>query len=256
MCITSEPAKMSATNILVAPSADGKHQLTVYSNNTDNFSRRNAMILPVLLPESIKLVNMKSYINIFKDCEDSFPTNLTESLCANEYTSNSSNELLRVIQCGSYKASIGMSINDLDKIDENVFKLSTNCRAFLEKHYNEKCWGFIVCCLDTGKKTYEPFAYTHQLVADKLFIPTRHFHGHLDKKDVSKDWDHTIYTYDSGEYGWITQSNLLRDRTEGSMIEFYKIGFDVKENAIFNKYSIFGTYPNSDLTARLIHQQN
>jgi hypothetical protein len=46
----------------------------------------------------------------------------------------------------------------------------------LSMFYYQPYWGFIICKLSTGPELYHPFGYSHQIIDNKIYIPTRHFH--------------------------------------------------------------------------------
>lgn len=136
------------------------------------------MILPVPHPRSAVAINLEGYKTIFDDCDRSFYKPATRSLnfsfAAN---SGSDTDTLAVIDVGSYKVSMAHTLDDLARVNTNVFVLSPGCKEVLQQHYSQPYWGFIICKLAKGREHYHPFAYEHDLIAQgHLFIPTRHFH--------------------------------------------------------------------------------
>jgi hypothetical protein len=97
----------------------------------------------------------------------------------------------------SYKVSIALSINDLRRIDKNVFSVSpdidkvcvcvSSCSVLLfacfnissqllSLHYNVG-YGFVICVFNASMDAH-PLAFVCDRNADgTLYIPTRHEHG-------------------------------------------------------------------------------
>jgi hypothetical protein len=145
MCLISRPVELvDGTKILVGINKNKTRQITVYSNKVKNRSDSNAMILPVPNPESIKFINLTDYKNIFDDCDSCFHSYV---LGINSYvlgTNSLNSHKLEVFDIGSYKVSLAMNLDELEHVDESVFKLSKGCNKVLSKYYNEKYWGFII----------------------------------------------------------------------------------------------------------------
>jgi hypothetical protein len=139
MCIISNPVEtVSQTKILVAPSKDKTRQLTIYSNQVNNTSESNAMILPVPNPSSVKFVDLSAYKHIFTDVDRAFykpQTRSYESKIRLSFGTNSAK--LQVFNVGSYKASLAMNFEDLKRVDDSVFKLSSGCCDLLKESYDE-----------------------------------------------------------------------------------------------------------------------
>lgn len=128
---------------------------------------------------------------------------------------------LAVERVGSYNISVAYSIEDLHRIDEDVFTVAPNVDSLLAKHYG-KDFGFIICAFaDNAEK--HPLAYIHDVAEDgKLFIPTRHHH-HGDKEEASAHWDHDIYSYgtalDAGESVSEAEHRLAATKPAGMIVE-------------------------------------
>jgi hypothetical protein len=132
MCIISEPVEdVSKTKILVGVNSDFTKQITVYSNDVENYSESNAMILPVPNPQSVKFINLANYSKIFNDADSVFTLEKSRSLSRN--FSLSINNTLTIYNVGSYKASIAMGLEDLKRVNKSVFNLSTGCYDLLKK---------------------------------------------------------------------------------------------------------------------------
>lgn len=52
----------------------------------------------------------------------------------------------------------------------------------MKSKYSNTDYGFVVCKLKKGNNDYHPFAYTHKIYNDKLFVPTMHYHGDEKKR--------------------------------------------------------------------------
>jgi hypothetical protein len=194
MCIiNSEIESVSKTKILVGLSKDKKRQITVYSNIVNTPVSNNFMVLPVPYPESVQFINLSDYKKLFDDCASCFYSNergMEESFSFNNSYSMP-NSKLEVLNIGSYKVSLAMSLDDLKRVDKSVFELSSGCSNVLEKTYKEKYWGFIICKLSKGNEEYHPFAYSHNMLDKQVFIPCKHFHyerniiKHVNARNVS-----------------------------------------------------------------------
>lgn len=186
MCIIALPVdSVGETQIFVAPDSTKKKQITVYSNVVDNNEESNAMILPVPYPNTIQLIDLSNYKDIFQDCKASFDIhNMTRSLGVSKSMYKSFDcdgpTKLEVHTVGGYSASIAMNLADLKRVDTTVFRLDDGCAELLQKDYSNPKYGFIICKLEKGQKEYHPFAYSHDLDdGNTMFIPTKHYHGHV-----------------------------------------------------------------------------
>ncbi len=194
MCIISEPVEeVSKTKILVGVNSDFTKQITVYSNDVENYSESNAMILPVPNPQSVKFIDLSNYSKIFNDADSVFTLEKSRSLSRN--FSLGINNTLTIHNVGSYKASIALGLEDLKRVNKSVFNLSPGCYDLLKKDYSNPKFGFIICKLNKGKESYHPFAYSHNILSmEEIFIPTKHYHEHNPNK---KPIRHTTYTADN-----------------------------------------------------------
>lgn len=264
MCIISKAVKdVSQTNILVAVDKKGKRQMIVYSNKVDNQSKNNAMILPVPNPHTLVFHNLKEYPTIFEDCQKMIRRNIGrssdfDSKC--KQTVINSRDTLKVFSVGSYEVSVAMSLDDLKRVDTNVFESTLGCETFLKNEYSDPIFGFIICKLnDNENKTYHPFGYSHNIHEDKIFIPTKHYHSHngltseMQKyvKRIYGDmttemWSHSIYLYNV--------KGLLNSKCEPwgrwtgeNRIKQDQIDFPLGKLEHFEKYYIVNYHPNIDL---------
>jgi hypothetical protein len=191
MClINTEIENVSNNKILVAPNADKTRQIIIYSNYINNISESNAMIIPVPLPHTIKFINLGNYNNIFEECEKCFynPNKLKSfNYSTNTFNTREDSLSLDVFNIENYKVSLAMNLDQLSKVDKNIFELNNNLKQILEMYYYQPYWGFIICKLDIGIKFYHPFAFSHEIIDNKIYIPTRNYH-HKIKWTDSNQW--------------------------------------------------------------------
>ncbi len=187
MCIIQGGAKLVAdTKILVAPivsSIDAEpQQFTVYCNKVSLEAKQGAMILP--FPKSAcTFFDLSEYKGLFDDLNMMWPRSRGGSTKSHH---------LEIQQVGSYKASVVPDIADFARLSD-IFVIDHRVKRFIQKCYPAG-YSFVVCLLDQEKE-YHPFGYIHgRPSADKLFIPTMHFHQHSGRH---VDWDHEIYTVNS-----------------------------------------------------------
>jgi hypothetical protein len=208
----------------------GTKQFTAYENivnvGNDKITTSNAMILPLPLKqgESIELIDLSKYPTFFADCENCFKE--TKKSNSRGMSKGVSNDYLEVKQIGGYKCSVAESLDDILKINPNVFVLPKDIHELLSNHYS-KGFGFVVCLFNSDVLKTHPIAFTHSVIGEnQLFVPTRHEHGnHSEKKklvpsvahfqhylkgttgDIDHggdvvttdyaDWDHIIYSVNS-----------------------------------------------------------
>lgn len=191
MClISTEIESVSNTKIFVAPNADNTRQLVIYSNYVNNVSgETNAMVLPVPLPQTIKFIDLSNYKNLFEDCAKCFYNPAKNLNFSTSYSTNSFNlrgeKPLQVFNVGSYKVSLAKNLEQIQRVDPKIFKLSSGLKQTLETFYYQPYWGFIVCKLNSGPESYHPFAYSHQIIDSKIYIPTRHYHQEVKWANVN-----------------------------------------------------------------------
>jgi hypothetical protein len=183
MCIFNRRvAKVYGTTILVAPLLGGR-QLCVYENNVAVGAKAepNAMILPLPLGKGEKLVpvDLSKVATFFQQCEQCFEEEEEMKSSSSHRGSNKqdkSKAKLEVIDVGSYKVSLALSLDDLYRIDESVFKVQPDIAELLKVHYGSG-FGFAICLFNKTLKAH-PIAFISSLLPDgTLFIPTRHEHG-------------------------------------------------------------------------------
>eukprot|EP00039_Didymoeca_costata_P026407 m.15865 g.15865 ORF g.15865 m.15865 type:complete len:276 (-) comp5514_c0_seq1:88-915(-) len=211
MCIIQGKVRqVSQTNILVAPMKEDL-QLTVYSNNVKLEDTAGAMLLPFPCADPsqeniCKFLNLTNYKNIFKELRNACFPPLRKRMKTKAPAKKCSAKL-KVVQVGSYKASIVPSVDDFERLRTDVFTVDPTVFKFLSAKYPSK-YGFVVCQLDQDRD-YHPFGYVSAKLEDgRMFIPTMHYHEHdegygdddTDDDDTDDDpashadWDHEIYT--------------------------------------------------------------
>jgi hypothetical protein len=193
------------------PDYSSPFQLTVYSNQVGlggetpleeslEVSHRQeyqpAMVLPFPLKKGanrIKILDFSKYAKIFEDLDLLFPHDL-EGATRSQDTYSFSNSIkdeapLEIHYVGSYQASIVPNWESFDRLQYNHFNLSPDTKELLGRYYR-RGFGFMVCQLTRTARDdhqYHPFAYIHEIREDhRLFIPTRHYHKHVDPNPYAK----------------------------------------------------------------------
>lgn len=184
MCMISLPVEqVSNTNIFVGLNSTKTRQITIYSNYVANYSNANAMVIPVPYPQSVQFHDMSQMGKFFANVDKSF-YRLSNTFGGSFLSTNSTNSLksrsanLEVFNVGSYKVSLAQSLDDLTRLDKDIFILSEGLGQMLGDNYRERFWGFIVFVLAKESKEYHPFGYSHTLFNGQIYIPTKHYHDH------------------------------------------------------------------------------
>ena len=194
MCIIAgEVRRVAGTKLFVMPSSDGRRQITVYSNKVDT-PGANVMCLPVPNPDSIAFETV--YNDLFKDCKKSFlqPKFLSASNTLSFQDGGAVRSYLPVQNHGSYDVVVAPTLDDLDRVPPGFLTLSDDVKGYLRSNYTEKesPFGVLLCKLRPGSVEYEPFAYSHALLASgKLFVPTRHYH--IESPGSGRDADSGVW---------------------------------------------------------------
>ncbi len=275
MCIIArEVESVGSTKIFVAPDSKREYQLTVYSNLIENETDNNAMILPVPNPNTVTF--MEIYPSFFNDCSDCFKIDHGRSKSFDD-GARSCRETLEVHRVGGYLASIAKSLDEIKQADKSVFDIPEDCIKVLNGYPSS--YGFIICKLEKDKKEYHPFAYSHAMYYDILFIPTKHYHAikqkpnekegiqatrirtgeikmlfpemHLSEGEV---FDHDIYIYNGiGIESHFDKSLKYKFKSHKLSKITNNLSFELGPCKTFKKYQIKGFFKNIDLTANIIY---
>lgn len=261
MCMIILPADVSKTKIIAIPNNNHNKQLLIYSNTVDT-RNNNVMILPVPIQnvQTIEEIDKNiEFINL-ADIDDLKNVDLFKKLyyCFNDesflfsqgrYRSLNTNSKYEYVKydVGSY---IGIKTKDIDSIIEIVnieFKLNmldSNFLTILKKYYSVN-YAFILFALKEGLHSYYPFAYSHDIVNNKLFIPTRHIHNGQYKtlipdKFISDDFK--INKFDNFEI-YSTINNLLTE-CKNNMYPTNHPNYIENMNKIKEYQNLLDTYSN------------
>jgi len=166
---------------------------------------KNAMILPAPLKagQKIEVLDLSKDKFSFERISKWFPkiaNPRAQKFLKKERKSASSQGKLDVLAVGNYFISLAETLDDLDRIDPEVFKVSPNIKDLFSKHYS-KGFGFVVCSFDPNKSMKaHPLGYVHDLMdGGKMFVPTRH--QHTEEVKDEEDFDHEIYSINTSEEG-------------------------------------------------------
>lgn len=200
MCIVSGPVERIANTRIVVARLPGDRQLTVYANTVDlKDGVPVAMILPYPEGEVEVLTTTKSDMSLFQFIE-SFHADLgTFGGTLSRGAPAAQSAPLEVRRAGSYRYSIAETVTDLHRADPNIFALGGGALKGLLEEYIAKKFSFLVCRIDADAD-YAPFAYVTPVVKDRLFVPTKHYHG---EPEESSHWDHTVYVLDNVKRGLV-----------------------------------------------------
>jgi hypothetical protein len=250
MCIISGNIEsVTNTKIFCGVNRKNNRQITIYSNSVKTRETNNAMILPVVFPDSLQFHDLQDYSNFFDDCNISFVSHsdYDDDRC----DSSDSRKSLKVFSVGSYYVSVAMNLSDIQRINHGIFHLTTDLDNVLNKYYSQTCFGFIICQLHENTINYHPFAYSHNILQKTIFIPTRHYHNNEGDRLHADDWDHTIYLYNCN----IESNNklsgdikLYAEIVNHSYLKYNLIDFDLdQKNIKFTQFEMKGTHINQDL---------
>jgi len=167
---TVPTASVRKTRIYVSPSSiyPGQ-QVTVYKTEISTMYGHGYMILPVPYPDTLRF-HYPSYPS-----NNTFPylTFLDQVELAFDTREHRYPRIIDPTEVTSYKRiDIIDSIDDLCEWNERESILPEPAMSQLAEKYNQPYWGFLLCSLRQGSFVYEPICYTHQMISDKLFIPS------------------------------------------------------------------------------------
>ena len=256
MCIIAEEIEsVSNTKLFCGLNQDKTRQLTVYSNDVNSVGT-NAMILPVTNPESIEFHDLTEYEDFFEDCQNCF-YNPTKSF-------NYSNDAMRCFDCddslkvfdvGSYQVSVANNLNDLKRVNTNVFTISNKLDQMLSKFYSASHFGFIICTLKKGNHNYHPLAYSHNVYKNKPFLPAIHYHVSGDDNSgfhsMADDWDHDIYLYNMKPSDKVKSMNSNNKVWNNKTTFKNRLEFKLGDCTEFHKIQIKDRHPNIDIICKI-----
>eukprot|EP01080_Neovahlkampfia_damariscottae_P011718 gene11718-5057_t len=207
MCIFTGRVDVQGTNIFVAHANKGTRQVTIYENIVhikksgikQKTTTSQAMILPVPLNlgENVELIDLSLEPNFFTTCEQCFKDDQIKKGVKSRGVSSSS-DYLEVKQVGGYKCSIAENIDDILKINPDVFTLPEDIHELLSKHYS-KGFAFVCCLFDSNILKTHPIGFVHSVIGkNQLFVPTRHEHG----SELSGDKKKLVHSVAYHQY-WI-----------------------------------------------------
>jgi hypothetical protein len=193
MCIMASPVR-SVSNTKIFVGRDSSSQLTVYEMSVrlrDNTGKGNAMILPVPIgaPEGALLIRLYDLSKV-PDFFEPFVEAFTERTRGFSMSKGITNDALEVVRVGNYDVSIVPSVDDVKRLNTEVFDLSADTEHTLRESYPTG-FAFLVAQL-RASGDFHPLAYSHPLVDGQLFVPTRHEHGKVGPDEMPK-WDHQIF---------------------------------------------------------------
>lgn len=182
MCFIEKEIKSSPnTQIFIATNVDKKRQIVIYSNKIENLIDDNFIIIPVPNPTTIKFHNLINYENFFDDCKKNFNLNLDSKYKKlNNYVDENEYTPIKKDNIGSYKISIALNLQRLFALEINE-----TLKKILSAFYHQPYWGFIICKLDHRVQYYNPIIYSHDIIDNKIYIPTRHFIKKMDWSEAN-----------------------------------------------------------------------
>jgi hypothetical protein len=285
MCMINEPVDSIADTKLFASFNNNKtKQLMIYSNKIENKIPLNAMVLPVPNCASVQFHSMKDIPNFFDNLDKKFikqylSNSLSRGITNSYGLSNSFDaKTLEVFDVGSYLVSKVETINDFDRLDKNVFQLSTGIKDIVSSKYS-KHFGYLVCKLKIGNLNYEPLAYSHKSLIKNnkpyLFLPSYHYHPHesfnnhlsnaswfmetntphSNDNTYADDWSHDVYIVNfnpKAEFNQYLQQlddfNTWKYVNNNKNVGYHKLNFDFPHNLTnYQKLHIEGNNINTDI---------
>jgi hypothetical protein len=181
MCLVSLPInEVYRTNIFVGLNKEKTKQITIFSNVINNTLNKNAIIIPVPYLETLNFHNMENIPNFFVNLDKSFKTSEYSSSYVSDpsYKCIYENKHLKKFKIGNYKISLFKNLQDLLKYNNKNFIISDQLKQKLIDDYKEKYWCFIALGLEQGFLSYKPFAFSHNIINSKIYIPTKKFYYH------------------------------------------------------------------------------
>jgi hypothetical protein len=156
-------------------------QLTVLSNYIEKESSREvvSLILPFPMQQKsrrFKILNLQSYEEIFSDFSQFFNSKPLDNGDGVNWDTWNDDEDIKEYHNDKYETQVIASFSVLARYQQQLC-LSDALLTSIKQYYSHG-YGFIICAAGRSAKFY-PLAYIHELMpGDKLFVPTRHLHGH------------------------------------------------------------------------------
>ena len=282
MCMINEPVDSIADTKLFASFNNNKtKQLMIYSNKIENKISSNAMVLPVPNCASVQFHSMKDIPNFFNNLDEKFikqnfflgkSTNRSYGITDDSFGADT----IEVLDVGSYLVSKVETIDDFDRLDQNVFQLSNGIKDIVSSKYSKQ-FGYLVCKLKVGSFDYEPLAYSHNpLIKNNnsyLFLPSYHYHPHNSANNFSNthwfmennnsvvdnkyadDWSHDVYIVNFNPKAQFNQYLQQLDSFDtwkyvnnNKNVGYQKLNFDFPHNLTnYQKLHIEGNNMNTDI---------
>jgi hypothetical protein len=284
MCIISGPVlSVKSTKIFCLPSKNGKRQLTIYRNDVDT-SEMNMMCLPVPNVDTVKFENVSKHI--FKQCKDSFDIMEPRGYLGGAmWGARSAAAKLEVQSHGSYDVVVVPTtrMEDFDRVPDEFNILSQDVKVFLQKNYSDS-YGILLCKLKPGLVEYEPFAYSHEILGNHLFYPTKHFHvseqygrwrkeysnltiednhekadwdpsGRITRRgspiSIHADWDHELFSLLTDASTHESRKKVMKERNEIDWSDMPKEYQYSPRQQLRCKEIVGREYPNVDVEMKL-----
>jgi hypothetical protein len=243
MCVISRRATVSKTRIFVALNRAHTRQLTVYANRVAT-QPGAVMILPVPDPDTVQMVNLSGYTNIFDDLERPFLEQTLSYSNDGGRGGNRTNGTLAVTRVGGYEVTIVPTASDFPRLSAEHFgSVDTSLQQIMQQRY--PLFGFVVCRLAAAPTEYHPIAYTHKAIRGPtsapphlIFVPTYHVHNGI--AEMMAHWDHTIYALN------VNGTSTRESSREGEFTRSKIPQFDFEDANMVTKIVVQGNANNID----------
>ncbi|MEO7328850.1 MAG: hypothetical protein ABI193_09750 [Minicystis sp.] len=190
MCIFSGPIfSVSQTNIF-ARELSGDRQILAYGMSL-SAGQDLAMILPLPVPpgsaeSAVEFIDLSGCPDLFDELQRGFPA--PPSFGPPPFGAPLGEQLLAVVQVGSFEASFVPRIADFNRLDPR-FRLSTEVWSALPGYAS---FGFAVFKLRAGEHKVHPMAFAFPRANPAvLFFPTLHIHD--GRVHPTARFDHSLF---------------------------------------------------------------
>lgn len=265
MCIMASPVQsVTDTRIFVGRDVGSARQLTVYSMSVQLQTRTgkgNAMILPVPVGpagvSAIELVDMSRVPDFFDPFVEAF-IERSRGFSLSKGITNDADSLLEVVRVGNYDVSLVPTVDDIKRLNRDVFDVSPDTEHTLRTEYGYGMVFLVAQLRESGN--FHPLAYIHPF-AGTLFVPTRHEHGKGGSGDLPR-WDHQIFYQGSADPDPLPRDHrnqAFRRTISGEHANLYVRGVQVmlrsapsllpfvREGLPLSRVKAQGPLPNMDL---------